>query len=122
MTVMNSTTSSQALLFNALLRKQVSDTLQNLSNLRVKQGGFGIPNLQTTATSQCSTSKKSTDHLINAIKGREDFNIQVHLSRTDKAKKEHGGFFFRKTGKREEKKPTALLREEETFHSLPNHY
>ena len=32
---------------------------------------------------------KSTDHLINAIKGREVFDSQVHLSRTGEAKKEH---------------------------------
>ena len=76
-------------LLDALLRKQVSDTSRYLSNLRVKQGGFGLPNLRTTATDQYSTSKKSTDHLINAIKGREVFNSQVHLCRTDKCKKEH---------------------------------
>ena len=76
-------------LLDALLRKQVSDTSQHLSNLRVKQGGFGLPNLRTTATDQYSTSKKSTDHLINAIKGREVFNSQVHQCWTVKAKKEH---------------------------------
>ena len=76
-------------LLDALLRKQVSDTSRNLSNLRVKQGGFGLPNLRTTDTDQYSTLKKSTDYLINTIKGREVFKSQVHLCRTDKAKKEH---------------------------------
>ena len=37
-------------LLDALLRKQVRYTSRNLFNLRVKQGGFGLPNLGTTAT------------------------------------------------------------------------
>ena len=76
-------------LLDALLRKQVSETSRNLSTLRVKQGGFGLPNLRTTATSQYKTSKKSTDHLNNAIKGREDFDSQQHSSTMNQARKEH---------------------------------
>ena len=62
---------------------------RNLSNLRAKQGSFGLPNLHTTASNQYDTLKKSPDHLINTLKAREDFDSQLHSIMMNKATKEY---------------------------------
>ena len=51
-------------LLDALLRTKVDDTTRNLSNIRAKNGGLGLPHLRTPAETQYKTSKLATEHLI----------------------------------------------------------
>ena len=61
-----------------LLRTSVDNTMQQVSNLKVKNGGLGLPHLRTAAEVQLETSKLATEHLTKALMGSEDFCSITH--------------------------------------------
>ena len=61
-------------LLDPLLRTNVDDTTQNLSNIRAKNEGMGLPHLRTAAKIQHETSKIATEHLIKTIVRREELS------------------------------------------------
>ena len=97
-------------LLDALLRTQVDDTTRNLSNLKTKNGGIGLPHLHTTAQTQYKTSKMATEHLVKKITGREELCGITHYKAGSEAKK------YNKMRTEESEK----LRYQETVKGLPN--
>ena len=61
-----------------LLRTSVDDTTRQVSNLKVKNGGLGLPHLRTAAEVQIESSKMATEHLTKALMGIEDFCSTTH--------------------------------------------
>ena len=70
-----------------LLQTKVDDTMQNLSNIRAKNRGLGIPQLRSTAETQYKTSKIATEHLTKTLVGREELCSTTHYRTGSKARK-----------------------------------
>ena len=65
----------------------MDDTTRNLSNIRAKNGGLGLPHLRNTAETQYKTSKLATEHLIESIVRRKKLCSATHYRKGSEARK-----------------------------------
>ena len=96
-------------LLPSLLQEKVSPVDRLLYGLPVKFGGLGVADPTTTADAAFRTSRAAAEHLVQAIKGEESFQLAKHRNTQREARAAY----------RREKLEESKRRSEEVVDSLP---